>query len=146
MGWRRLPTYLVNFPLRLMPLTPKQRQALETTGHVSEVAFKTIPSVGKVRAGPGGVPPARPRDLPGRSMRPAAGPTARPRRGRQLEIKEYLEKVYGLCVGSVRTLNYEGRKKRRPYNGKQYHIRRTDYKKAYVSLLPPRPPGPAPGA
>jgi hypothetical protein len=53
MGWRRLPTYLVNFPLRLMPLTPKQRQALETTGHVSEVAFKTIPSVGKVRAAPG---------------------------------------------------------------------------------------------
>lgn len=49
MGWRRLPTYLVNFPLRLMPFTSQQKKAFEATGHVSEVAFKTIPSVGKVR-------------------------------------------------------------------------------------------------
>ncbi len=63
MGWRRLPTYLVNFPLRLMPLTPKQQKALEITGHVSEVAFKTIPSVGKVRGAPesrAGVQPCGP--------------------------------------------------------------------------------------
>ncbi|KAK9819255.1 hypothetical protein WJX81_004801 [Elliptochloris bilobata] len=102
MGYRRLPTFLVNFPLRLMPFTEKQKKTFEATGHVSEVAFKTIPSVGK------------------------------------LEIKQYLEKVYGLAVAGVRTLNYEGRKKVMQKNGKAFYVRRSDYKKAYVSLLPPR--------
>ena len=37
-----------------------------------------------------------------------------------------------LCV-QIRTLNYEGRKKR----GKHGYYRRNDYKKAYVTLDPP---------
>ena len=65
-----------------------------------------------------------------------------------MEIKQYLEKVYGLNVASVRTLNYEGRKKAIRHNGRQYYVRRSDYKKAYVSLKPPTPsqtpPVPAP--
>jgi large subunit ribosomal protein L23 len=44
----------------------------------------------------------------------------------QAEIKAFLESVYGLRVESVRTLNYEGRKKR----GKGGFFRRPDYKKA----------------
>ena len=51
----------------------------------------------------------------------------------QLEIKQYLEKVYGLSVAKVRTVNYEGRKKRTKYG---YYLR-PDYKKAYVTLRPP---------
>ena len=50
MPWRRLPTYLVNYPLTLLPFTEKQTKTFAATGFVSEVAFKTIPSVGKVRS------------------------------------------------------------------------------------------------
>ncbi|GAB4817440.1 hypothetical protein N2152v2_004486 [Parachlorella kessleri] len=46
------------------------------------------------------------------------------------EIKSFLEKVYGLNVEKVNTVNVEGQKKR----GKQGFFRRSDYKKAYVFL------------
>ena len=48
MSWKRLPTYLANLPLRLMPFTESQQKTFEATGHVSNVAFKTTPRVGKV--------------------------------------------------------------------------------------------------
>lgn len=96
MSWKRLPTYFVNFPLRLLPLSEKQQKVYETTGHLSEVAFKTVPRAGK------------------------------------FEIKQYLERVYGLNVAKVRTANYEGRKKR----SKHGFFRRPDYKKAFVTLRP----------
>lgn len=48
MGWKRLPTHFVNFPLRLLPLTKAQEQTLQSTGHLSQAAFQTTPSVGKV--------------------------------------------------------------------------------------------------
>ncbi|KAL6766884.1 MRPL23 [Auxenochlorella protothecoides x Auxenochlorella symbiontica] len=46
------------------------------------------------------------------------------------EIKEHLEKVYGLSVEKVNTCNYLGRKK----HGKAGFYRRPDYKKAFVFL------------
>lgn len=46
------------------------------------------------------------------------------------ELKKYLESVYGLSVATVRTLNYEGVKKR----GKHGFFRRPDYKKVYVTF------------
>lgn len=100
MSWRRLPTFFPNFPMRLMPLSEAQQKAFEATGHVDRLAFKTIPSIGKI------------------------------------EIKQFLERVYGLDVAKVNTLNYEGRKKR----GKGGFYRRPDYKKAYVFLRPPASP------
>ena len=61
--------------------------------------------------------------------------TQRTRRCRcvQPEIKQILERLYGLRVKSVRTLNVEGKKKR----GKHGYYRGVDYKKAYVTLEPP---------
>ena len=50
-----------------------------------------------------------------------------------MELKQYLEKVYGLRVKKVNTLNYEGKKKR---SSKGFYTR-TDYKKAYVTLKDP---------
>jgi large subunit ribosomal protein L23 len=52
----------------------------------------------------------------------------------QVEIKSFLERVHGLSVESVRTLNYEGKKKR----SKQGYYRRPDYKKVYVTLKEPQ--------
>ena len=51
MGWRRLPTLLAHVPLRTLPLSEQAQKTLEQTGHVSELAFKTIPSIGKVLLG-----------------------------------------------------------------------------------------------
>ncbi len=48
MGWKRLPTYFLNFPLRLLPLKEKQQKIYEATGHLTEVAFRTVPKAGKV--------------------------------------------------------------------------------------------------
>ena len=48
MSWKRLPSYLANLPLRLMPFTEQQQKAFEATGHVQEIALKTSPRVGKV--------------------------------------------------------------------------------------------------
>ena len=48
MSWKRLPTYFLNFPLKLLPLSEKQQKAYETTGRLTELAFQTVPSAGKV--------------------------------------------------------------------------------------------------
>ena len=48
----------------------------------------------------------------------------------QIELRKYLETVYGFSVASLRTLNYEGAKKR----GKHGYFRRPDYKKVYVTF------------
>ena len=48
MSWKRLPTYLANLRLRLMPFNEQQRKAYEETGHVQQIGFKTTPRVGKV--------------------------------------------------------------------------------------------------
>ena len=50
----------------------------------------------------------------------------------QIEIKQFLERVHGLSVVAVRTANFEGRKKR----NKHGFYRRSDWKKAYVTLKP----------
>ena len=51
MVWRRLPTYLPSFALRLAPLSPAQRAAADAGAikGVRELVFKTAPNVGKVR-------------------------------------------------------------------------------------------------
>ena len=49
-GARRLPTFLANLNLRLMPFSAQQQAAYDKTGFVPEIAFKTAPSVGKVRS------------------------------------------------------------------------------------------------
>jgi large subunit ribosomal protein L23 len=43
----------------------------------------------------------------------------------QVQIKQFLERVYGLRVASVQTVNYDGKKKRR----KTGFFKRPDYKK-----------------
>ncbi|XWS41572.1 hypothetical protein CRYUN_Cryun17cG0093300 [Craigia yunnanensis] len=51
----------------------------------------------------------------------------------KIEIKRILESLYGFDVEKVRTLNMEGKKKKRG----GLLIARPDYKKAYVSLRTP---------
>ena len=179
MGWRRLPTYFVNFPLRLLPLSEKQQKIYEATGHLSEVAFKTTPKAGKVSVPTTNqqepirlvdvIKPLSPENRPEHTLSSTIsfakasqadrelylldGLLHKDRRGPalhahacavtldsvsptavlQLEIRQYLERVYGLDVAKVRTLNYEGKKKQ----GKYGFYRRSDYKKAYVTLRPP---------
>lgn len=48
MSWRRLPTFLPNFPLILKPLTQEQQALYESTGFLKTLTFKTVPSVNKV--------------------------------------------------------------------------------------------------
>lgn len=48
MVWRRLPTFLPNFPLRMLPLSEEQMTQLKDTGWLREVAFRTQPRVNKV--------------------------------------------------------------------------------------------------
>lgn len=58
----------------------------------------------------------------------------------QLELKQFLEKVYGLSVARVNTLNYEGKKKVARLPGKirrPMFYRTAAYKKAYVYLNAP---------
>ena len=50
----------------------------------------------------------------------------------KVEIKRYLESVYGLRVKSVNTANFEGKVKRRKYGPSK----QPDWKKAFVSLEP----------
>jgi ribosomal protein L23 len=92
--WRRVPTFLPNLTLKLVPLSEAQKSAYETTGFVKELVFKTVPQATKT------------------------------------EIKNILEGIYGLNVESVRTINYQGKKKR----SKDAIYRRPDFKKAYVVL------------
>ncbi len=48
----------------------------------------------------------------------------------QVQIKQFLERVYGLKVTSVHTVNYEGKKKRR----KTGYFLTSTYKKASTAL------------
>ena len=58
--------------------------------------------------------------------------------GAQVEIKRYLETVYGLRIKSVNTANFEGKVKRRKFGMSKMK----DWKKAFVSLEPgPYSPG-----
>ena len=50
MGWSRLPTYLANIPLKLMPFSEAQQKAYEATGFVKQITFQTVPSINKVQA------------------------------------------------------------------------------------------------
>lgn len=114
MVWRRLPSYLPNIGLKLIPLSEAQQKVFETTGFLKEIVFKTAPSVSKVsrrggrRDGGRGTAAA---------TAAAAGGARRRRqllllRAVQVEIKHFLESVYGLHVEKVNTLNVEGKKKR----------------------------------
>lgn len=49
MSWRRFPTFLPNFPLKLIPLSEAQQTLYEKTGFLKDLAFKTLPQVNKVR-------------------------------------------------------------------------------------------------
>lgn len=49
MVWRRLPSFLPNIPIRLLPFTEAQQKEFEASGHLRTVAFRTIPSLSKVR-------------------------------------------------------------------------------------------------
>lgn len=95
--WRRVPTFLPNLPLHLVPLTDAQRAVYEKTGFVKELVFKTVPQATKS------------------------------------EIKSILEGIYGVDVETVKTINYQGKKKR----SKDAIYRRPDFKKAYVILKDP---------
>ena len=46
---RRLPTYFPNLDLRLLPLTPEEMLQVVKTGWLPKAAFRTTPSVNKVR-------------------------------------------------------------------------------------------------
>ena len=50
----------------------------------------------------------------------------------QIQIRQLLERVYGLNVVSVRTANFEGRKKRSKFG----FYREPDWKKVFVTLKP----------
>jgi large subunit ribosomal protein L23 len=52
----------------------------------------------------------------------------------KVDVKETLEKVYGIGVSRVHTVNYEGKKKRSSNGKNNYFYRRADYKKVYVQL------------
>jgi large subunit ribosomal protein L23 len=52
----------------------------------------------------------------------------------KVEIGKAVEKIFGVKVLSVRTMNYEG--KRRRAGRKRILIKRNDWKKAYVTLAP----------
>lgn len=146
-AYKRVPTFLANLPLRLVPFTAKQQAIYDQTGFVADVAFKTTPKAGKVllplytlvkqkhmfhtRNGSQRYTFCYDRTaallLPCKVSPCASGNV-------QIEIKQFLERVYGLDVVSVRTANFEGSKHR----GKTgHHYRRADWKKAHVTLRPP---------
>lgn len=104
--WRRLPAYLPNIQLKLLPLSEAQQQVFEKTGFLKEIAFKTAPSVSKVS-----LPTAAASPSPLLFSCPASGTCGCCSAG-QVDIKHFLESVYGLNVAKVNTLNVEGKKKR----------------------------------
>lgn len=53
----------------------------------------------------------------------------------QIEVRAFLQKVYGLQIASLETLNYEGEKKRK--GATTYFYREPDWKKVYVRLKSP---------
>ena len=54
------------------------------------------------------------------------------RRANKVEIRKAVEKIFGVKVAEVRTLNYEGKRRR---FGRLMH-KRPNWKKAYVILAP----------
>ena len=54
------------------------------------------------------------------------------RRATKPEIKQAVEKILGVKVDEVRVANYRGKEKRSP--GRRQSGRRSDWKKAYVTL------------
>lgn len=48
MVWHRLPSFLPNFVLRLLPLSEKQLKTYAATGFVRDVSFRTAPQTTKV--------------------------------------------------------------------------------------------------
>ena len=147
MVWHRLPTYLPSFPLRLVPLSQAQRAAYEATGFVKDLVFKTVPRVGKVivffffsSAAPLPVDlllshhPSLSLSLPLPSTFNTDHRPSPHTHTQQLELKEYLTKVYGFDIATLRTSVLAGKKKRGKA-GNAYA--RPDIKKVYVSLKPP---------
>merc|ERR1712098_546873 len=55
----------------------------------------------------------------------------------KIQIKQYLQDIYGVKVRKVNTANYEGKIKRylNQKTGKGYLYRRPKFKKAYVTLV-----------
>ena len=124
---RRLPAFLPNLSLKLLPLSQAQQEIYDKTGFLRDLTFKTTPQATKVRhrcSSPRGAALCRSAvPLPGSQRRCLV----------QAEVKSFLQSVYGVVVDSVRTLNVEGKKKR----SKQGYYRRSDYKKVFVTLKEP---------
>jgi ribosomal protein L23 len=160
MVWRRLPTFFPNFPLRMMPVSEAQAAQIRETGWVREAAFRTEPHVNKVRerrvfslicvrlssSRRDTTPP--PHQQPPPPLTPTTPttqhtqppqPSTLQKTTPQVEIKRFLETVYGARVERVATLNYEGKKKRRldPKTGRPKWVRLPDWKKAYVTFRAP---------
>lgn len=49
MSFRRLPSYLPNIYLRLLPLSEAEQKVFEKTGFLRKLTFRTTPSTNKVR-------------------------------------------------------------------------------------------------
>lgn len=47
-AWKRVPAFLPNLTLKLMPLSESQRAAFDATGFVKELVFRTTPQATKV--------------------------------------------------------------------------------------------------
>ena len=56
------------------------------------------------------------------------------RAANKLQIKETIEKMYGVSVADVNTVNYHGKKKSRYTKAGLLRGRANHYKKAYVTL------------
>lgn len=54
------------------------------------------------------------------------------RRAGKVEIRQAVEKIFGVKVQDVRTINYEGKRRR----AGRLMTKRNDWKKAYVTLAP----------
>lgn len=56
------------------------------------------------------------------------------KKANKLEIKKAVEKIYGVTVDNVRTLNYLGKSKSRYTNARIVSGRKSSYKKAIVTV------------
>ena len=56
------------------------------------------------------------------------------RKANKLQIKEAVEKAYGVSVADVNTVNYHGKRKQRYTKAGLLRGRMNHYKKAYVTL------------
>ena len=54
------------------------------------------------------------------------------RRANKVEIRQAIEKIFNVKVTDVRTVNYEGKRRR----AGRLMTKRSDWKKAYVTLAP----------